>query len=84
MANRIVFVGAWGYFEGRIYSDADIRMLADMRRKGLRDGKLEGQALEDFVIACLRTPGYQVLGLPMTPADYLLVETLQSLPAPCF
>lgn len=78
MHNRIIFCDNWGYFDGRMYADADIRMLADMRRKGLRDGTLEGPALEDFVAACLRTPDYQVLGLLMRSEEYQRVNSQHS------
>ena len=69
MPYKIVVIGDFGYFEGRKYFHKDIDLIADMRRKGVSDGTLFGAALEDFVVQCLRTPGYQVLGMPLTPAD---------------
>ncbi len=66
---RILFSGDWAYFEGMKFWHEDIRMLADMRRKGFRDGTLTGQALEDFVIQCLRTSDYRVLGLPLAAGE---------------
>lgn len=82
MKSKITFIGDFAYFEGRMYAAEDIRMLADMRRKGFQDGKLEGDALEAFVVACLRTPAYQVLGLPMSPAAHTSVRQHQATPAP--
>jgi len=82
MKSKITFIGDFAYFEGRMYSAEDIRMLADMRRKGFRDGKLEGDALEAFVVACLRTPDYRVLGLPMSTAALLAVRQHQATPVP--
>ncbi|KWT98480.1 MULTISPECIES: hypothetical protein [unclassified Variovorax] len=74
MPNKIVFIGNWRFFEGRKYWHTDIDLVADMRRKGVRDGKLHGVALEAFVVACLRTPDYQVLGVPMDAQDYAAVS----------
>ena len=77
MPDKIVFIGNWVFFEGRKYWQQDINMLADMRRKGVQDGKLIGDELEAFVVECLRTTDYQVLGIPMNDADHALVNTQQ-------
>lgn len=77
MTAKITFIGNFAFFEGQKYWHKDIRLLADMRRKGILGGTLEGDELEAFVVKCLRTADYQVLGLPMTAEDYALVQRQQ-------
>lgn len=76
MPEKIVFIGKLVFFEGLVYAQADINMIADMRRKGVGDGKLLGDELEEFVVKCLRTADYRVLGYPMSRAQHLEVEAL--------
>lgn len=74
LSTRIRFIGNWAYFEGQKYWHQDIEHLADMRRKGIVGGTLEGDELEAFVILCLRSTDYQVLGIPMSEDEKALVR----------
>ena len=44
---------------------------------------LSGDELEAFVVQCLRTTDYQVLGLPMNFADHVLVLQSKAARAVC-
>lgn len=76
MQNKIAFIGKLAYFEGRAYLPQDIEMLGDMRRKGVQGGTLVGDELEAFIVACLRTPDYQIFGWPMTRTEHEMVDKL--------
>lgn len=80
MPRTLVNLGSHCYFEGRKYSGRDIDMIADIRRKSIAGGQLDGPDLERFVMRCLRTPDYQVFGMPMSQADYTAVETMRARP----
>jgi hypothetical protein len=78
MPRTLVNQGNHCFFEGRKYSGVDIDMIADMRRKSVAGGQLDGADLERFVMRCLRTPDYQAFGMPMSQADYTAVESIQA------
>lgn len=60
----LMFSHPWYYLDGRKYWHQDVDQIANMRHKGVGDGKLVGKELESFVVSCLRTADYQVLGMP--------------------
>jgi hypothetical protein len=77
MPRTLVNTGGHSFFEGRKYSSVYIDMIADMRRGNSPHGQLDDADLQRFVMRCLRTPDYQVFGMPMSQADYTMVERLQ-------
>lgn len=74
MPRSLITQGKHCFFEGRKYSSVDIDIIADMRRKSVAGGQLDGSDLDRFVMRCLRTPDYQVFGMPMSQADYAAVS----------
>ncbi len=78
MSTRILFSGQWAYFEGFKYWAEDIQRLADMRRKGVQGGTLVGAELEAFVIRCLQTTDYRVLGLSLAAGESVPADAAPS------
>jgi hypothetical protein len=55
----------WVQFADKKWNKIDIDAIANMKRKGLGSGDLEGKDLENFVVECLKSGAYDYLSFPV-------------------